>query len=204
MWLALFGAGSREQLIDALWDGSNERRHGEHFKVAVRHLRDALAAHPPVTFNPLPFDGHTYRLASEFHLDLDAGRARLALTSGQPDNLRFALDAYAGPFLPKVDSEWVTSLRAQYLQDAVTAALALGAALETAAPREALRAYERAVELDAFAQEGYAGLGRVHEGLGESVAAKQAYRRYARLLEEEMGLETSQEPLHPSGEPFHS
>nr|WP_281416398.1 BTAD domain-containing putative transcriptional regulator [Deinococcus aestuarii] len=194
VWLALNGEATRDRIVDALWGGSDERRHVEYFKVAVRHLRLALAAHPAVTFNPLPFEAGVYRLSERFTLDLDAGLARRALVSLAPQDLRRAVEAYSGAFLPAVEAEWAEPVRADVLEATVAAATTLGSQLERTAPGEAVAWYERAIELDPLHEDGHVRLVRLHTSLGHEVAARHASGRYRRMLREEWGREPEEDP----------
>ncbi|MVN86231.1 hypothetical protein GO986_05580 [Deinococcus sp. HMF7620] len=186
VWLALHGPGTRERIVDALWDGSAERRHGEHFRVAVRQLRCALAAHPAVTFNPLPFEAGLYRLAEEFEVCLDSRLARAALASGEPEALRRAAEAYAGPFLPQQDAEWIAELRGEVEAETLAAALTLGAQTQATDSALSLWAYTRAADLDPMNEQAQRGLLRGHLRLGDQGAADRAYARYARRLLDEL------------------
>ena len=193
IWLALHGPSNHEQVIDALWDGSNEDKHHEYFRVAVRRLRSTLAGPLPEsdTFNPLPFERGTYTLSDQLEVVLDTQQARFALENNAPDEASQALEAYRGEFLPGVDTQWVTELRTQCLENTVTLALTLGEQLEASQPREALRTYRRAVELEPLNELGHLGLIRTHLALGGLPAANQAYGTYNRMLHEEFGLEPS-------------
>jgi LuxR family maltose regulon positive regulatory protein len=195
IWLALNGPANHEQVIDALWDGSGEEKHHEYFRVAVRRLRAALRG-PKGTelpFNPLPFEHGVYALASDFRVKLDASLSQHALQTNHPDDLRAALEAYRGEFLPGVDTQWATETRTRCLENTVTVALTLGEQLESTDPREALNAYRRAVELEPLSELGHLGLIRTYLRLGGLAAANQAYTTYARMLSEEFGLEPSAE-----------
>jgi LuxR family maltose regulon positive regulatory protein len=195
IWLALNGPANHEQVIDALWDGSGEEKHHEYFRVAVRRLRAALRGPKgaELPFNPLPFEHGVYTLASDFRVKLDASLGQRALQTNHPDDLRAALEAYRGEFLPGVDTQWATETRTRCLENTVTVALTLGEQLENTDPREALNAYRRAVELEPLSELGHLGLIRTHLRLGGLAAANQAYTAYARMLSEEFGLEPSAE-----------
>jgi LuxR family maltose regulon positive regulatory protein len=195
IWLALNGPANHEQVIDALWDGSNEEKHHEYFRVAVRRLRAALRGPKgaELPFNPLPFEHGVYTLASDFRVKLDASLSQRALQTNHPDDLRAALEAYRGEFLPGVDTQWATETRTRCLENTVTVALTLGEQLESTDPREALNAYRRAVELEPLSELGHLGLIRTYLRLGGLAAANQAYTTYARMLSEEFGLEPSAE-----------
>ncbi len=191
IFVALHGASSREEIMNALWDGSDESRHHEYFRVAARRLRAALAEHPDVDFNPLPFENKHYFLAPQIQAKLDVNLAQNALESGKTEQLQAALGAYNGEFLPGVNTEWVAALRTRVLEQTVAAAATLGEQLEQTEPREALKIYRRAIELEPLSEVSHLGLIRVHLALGGVAAANQAYGAYARMLSEEFGLAPS-------------
>ncbi|MBZ9713835.1 BTAD domain-containing putative transcriptional regulator [Deinococcus multiflagellatus] len=189
VYLALHGPSTRDQLVDALWDGSAERRHVEYFKVAARQLRAALSRPAGVTFNPLPFEGGRYGLAPEFALAVDVSTLRRALDGGDPEALQAAFAPLQGPFLPEVDTEWAELRRAEYSGDALTAALTLGEWLRAREPRAALPLYRQATVLDPLATAAWQGLARTLLGLGERTAAQQTYAQYCRTLAQELAAE---------------
>jgi LuxR family transcriptional regulator, maltose regulon positive regulatory protein len=186
VWLSLHGQASRDRLVDALWDGSNERRHIEYFKVAVRHLRATLAGHPAVTFNPLPFEGGVYRLSERLTIDLDVTRLKQATKHDLAD-LQRVLDEYIGPFLPLVQAPWAEAERTEALENVLAAALALGEQLEASQPEAAAAAYERAISLEPLSEEAHVRLLRLHLTQRQQGAAGQTYRRYRRMLADEWG-----------------
>ncbi len=188
VFIALHGSSSLDQIINALWDGSLEPRHHEYFRVAARRLRAALGEHPAVDFNGFPFSDKVYKLATQLQPRLDITLAQQALESGDPHQLRRALEVYNGEFLPGVNTEWVSMVRTRCLEHTVAAAATLGEQLERTEPREALSVYRRAIDLEPLSEVSHLGLIRVHLALGGVAAANQAYVAYARMLSEEFGL----------------
>jgi LuxR family transcriptional regulator, maltose regulon positive regulatory protein len=137
-WLALHGPASRDKIIDALWDGSNEHRHIEYFKVAVRRLRAALEETAPLEFNPLPFEAGMYRLADRFEIDLDAQALTQAFELNHPEQQSQVLDRYSGDFLSGIDSEWVLETRRNLLDQALDLAHEIGKQFEASNPDAAI------------------------------------------------------------------
>ena len=192
VFVAIHGPSSREQIMDALWDGSLETRHHEYFRVAARRLRAALSEHPAIKFNAFPFEHKLYSLAPELQPKLDVNLAQHALESGDKQQLQAALEVYKGEFLPGVNTNWVSTIRTRLLEHTVAVAATLGEHLERTAPREALKVYRRAIELEPLSEVSHLGLIRVHLALGGVAAANQAYGAYARMLSEEFGLVPSE------------
>jgi LuxR family transcriptional regulator, maltose regulon positive regulatory protein len=183
-YLTVNGPSTREQLIDALWDGSNRRAHAEYFKVVVRRARAALSEHAEVTFNPLPLENDRYRLNEAFQVNLDVHELETALTSNEPDKLELALQTYKGPFLPNVESEWAEILRHRYAEDAIVSAMTLGQHHEQPRLLEALKAYQWAFDQDPLHPKTYEALIRVAQTLGDKATINRANRTYQRAAAE--------------------
>ena len=130
-------------------------------------------------------------------LGCDACAFRDALEAGDPQR---ALDLYAGDLLPglHIDSpdfeRWLASERASFREDALTAALELGArATGTGATAEAAHFYRRALEI---APESALAARHLVEALwqaGRRLAAIEAYERFAAFISSEYGVEPGSE-----------
>jgi LuxR family transcriptional regulator, maltose regulon positive regulatory protein len=198
-WLAINREGRRDQLIGALWNDSNERRCVEYFKVAVRHLRKALASHPEVGSQPLIYQDGVYRLSERLTVRVDALTIRSALANPTTELLRQAVASHIGPFLPTAESDWAQAVRLDTLEQTVTAALTLGARLELIDSAEAAAAYERAAELDPLHEASYLRLIEFHRGRNDDAAAQHAYIRYRRMLNDEWGETPGEDLTHQYG-----
>lgn len=185
VWLALYGPASREKIFDALWDGSNDPRHIEYGKLALRRLRTTLAEH--VSFNPLIYAERQYRLADELEIEVDARDILRAFEEGDDTARREALEHYGSTFLPGVTSEWVEALRTELHDAALTTAMGLGALCEHNDLPSALWAYRKAVEIEPLLLDGYRALVRLLQASGDQVGARLAYQTYLRVLTTEYG-----------------
>ena len=169
VWLSLHTSGSRDELVTALWDGSDEERHVEYFRVTVRRLRAALRTHLPDGLDPLPYADGRYRLSESLTVEVDVQ------DPVTPAALR--------PFLPGVDTEWVTTYRQLHAQQAAGTLLSQAAALPLT---QAAAAYAALVRLDPL-------LAGAHEGLITSLHAlgdpglQGALQQYERVLSDEYG-----------------
>jgi LuxR family transcriptional regulator, maltose regulon positive regulatory protein len=203
-WLAINGPASRDKIIDIIWDGSNEQRHIEYFKVAVRRLRAALEETAPLEFNPLPFEAGTYRLSERFELHFDVQTLLQALETNletpepdslepdrlEPDRLKSdrlepvwtSLENYSGEFLAGIDSEWVLETRRVLLDQALDLAHALGKHLETHDPNAAIRAYKQAIKLESSDVQSYLGLIQNYRNLKQASNAARTFKTYSRIL----------------------
>ena len=186
VWFALHGCARREAIMDALWDGSNERRHAEYFRFAVRRLRSSLSEHPAVVFNPVPFEAEYYQISDQFQITVDA----LSLTSeairydaNEAEQLLLRLD---GTFMPMVDSEWVQPWRTRL--ESATSSLALDTAnyLSGTDVRRAITIYQRTIERDPFNEDAQAGMIELYQKLGDHRKAQRILATYQKLLRDEM------------------
>jgi two-component SAPR family response regulator len=191
VWLGIHEHGTREQIITDLWDGSNEARHAEYFRVAVRRLRAALSAQVGDEFNPIPFDGERYRLSEHIELDLDYLRLRAASSQAEPTALLEALGLYGGRLLPQSESEWVTRRQEELLELGTEACLRCGRTVEANDPTQALEWYRQAERLDGLNEFAQLGQLRSLARLGEVEAARRAHARFAKRLEQDLGVKPS-------------
>jgi LuxR family transcriptional regulator, maltose regulon positive regulatory protein len=200
VWLAIHGPASRDQLIDALWDGSNEQRHIEYFKIAVRRLRASFAEHASVDFNPLTFEQGLYRISERLNVQLDATAVAVALRANDPLALEAAVLAHQGVFLPACESEWASEARVRFQEEALEAAMALALRLEADDPRRALELRRAAVRIDPLNEAAHVALLRSLMASGDQVSARVAYKAYARMLEAEFGGEPDEAMRRQFGE----
>lgn len=185
VWLALYGPAMREQIIDALWDGSRDLKHVEYGKLALRRLRTALAEYVP--FNPLVYAERQYQLADELEVKLDVQDMLDALNTGNLTARREALERYDGTFLPGVTSEWAEAIRVELHDMALATAMGLGTSYEHSDVPSALWAYRKAVEVEPLFLDSYHALVRLLQASGDQVGARLAYQTYLRVLTTEYG-----------------
>ncbi|PTA66963.1 AAA family ATPase [Deinococcus arcticus] len=186
-WLALHGPATREQLVDALVGGGTEQRHVEYVKVSVRRLRAVLSEAPGVDFNPLEFRAGQYLLSEAFEVAVDALTVRAARHSHDPAALTRALDAYAGPLLPRLDSAWADEARLELEEDLIACALRLAELVRGTDPALATRAYRRVLDLDPLQEEAAQALVELAEDSGRAGEARYLERVCQRRLEEGLG-----------------
>jgi LuxR family transcriptional regulator, maltose regulon positive regulatory protein len=190
-WLVLEGVSTRERLVDALWDGSDESRHVEYFKVTARRLRASLAEHPSVSFNPLVFERDRYMLSSHFSVHCDVKTIQSALEVHDSESLSQALALYQGSFLEGCDTEWVETIRQNTLENVINTALILGRIHSPSAV--AHTAYRKALAIDPLCADAHRELIRSLNAAGERGAAQIALQTYSRMLENEFNEQPERE-----------
>jgi LuxR family transcriptional regulator, maltose regulon positive regulatory protein len=194
VWLAMNGPGSREQIMDALWEGSSEQRHIEYFKISVRRMRAALSEHPTVIdFNPLPFENGKYQLNERFTVKLDATAAAQALESRDVQIMQQALELQAGEFMPTSELEWASDQRLRRTEEALELAMTLGQQLEETSITDAQKAYQKAIVLDPLYEPAHLALIQACQRATDLPGARRAYSTYSRMMNEEFGTEPNKE-----------
>lgn len=185
VWLCLHRCGSRDAIMDALWDGAARPGLVSYFKQIVHALRAVLAPVVPPGSHAITYQEQGYALHECFDVRVDAApflefsKSARSLTGDERA-------AYTAPFLMDVDSEWVRVLREQLHRAALSAYLS--AADESLDPRAAVTSLERAVELDPLCEESWMKLVNAWEQLGDSWTAARTRMRCSATFENEFGI----------------
>ena len=111
------------------------------------------------------------------------------------------LRLYRGHFLGDEDAPWTLAVRDRLRSKFVRAVCLLGDRCEAAGDwDEAVRIYQRGIELENLAEELYRRLIVAHRALGQHASALQAYRRCRQMLSVMLGVQPSAslEALHRS------
>jgi LuxR family transcriptional regulator, maltose regulon positive regulatory protein len=187
VWLALHGASRRETMIDALWDGANDPRYGDYFKVAMKRLRSALAEYCPAEFNPIKLEGNQYQINSAFEVHFDLTDFQAATSSSDLEVMELGLRQYQGSFMPGLDTTWIETERNHALEEALNLALKIGKTHPD--PQRTALAFEAAIRFDPLCEEAYVKLIDTLKRTEQPEAATRAFRMYSRMMREELGLE---------------
>lgn len=181
----------RERLIDALWPDAPPDAGPHRLQVAASNIRQCLATAGLG-------DRTVRRHADAYRLELPGGwldlaefedrsqRGQQALADGDPGSAvahwSAALGLYAGELLPEVGpAEWVLAERDRLRLAAAGAAL--GIAGQTRG-NEAVRAAQRAVELDPLRDSSWLLLAELQDSAGDPTAAAATRREHARVYAE--------------------
>lgn len=136
----------------------------------------------PVSVAPLPQAAYAHYLAGKLALyrdDVDAATRELsAASAAAPDQPIIAVElARALVKAKREDAARDVMLRARTAwPDHAQVWLASGEVLEATQPKEALRAYRRAIELEPTDERGYVGLARTQEAAGDHAGAERTLR----------------------------
>lgn len=184
----------RERLIDALWPDAPPTAGPHRLQVATSNIRQCLAAaglgdqtvrrHADAYRLELP--GAWFDLA-EFEHRSQCGQR--AVADGDPgsavEHWSAALELYTGELLPEVGpAEWVLAERERLRIAATEAALGIAGLTRASSPAEAVRAAQRAVELDPLRDTSWLLLAELQDSAGDPTAAAATRREHDRIYAE--------------------
>jgi LuxR family transcriptional regulator, maltose regulon positive regulatory protein len=187
VWLALHGSARREVIVDALWDGSNERRHAEYFRFGIRRLRSSLSEHPAVEFNPIPYEADRYQISQHFEVIIDAHQLHQRFTPEDATHLEQTLLGCQGEFMPQLEAEWSEVWRTRCRDGASSLTISLAEHLCNDAPQRALTLYEHLMARDPLNEEVHASAIRLCDALGDVRNARRILQVYESRLRTELG-----------------
>jgi len=185
-----------EALIEALLPEDDFDRSLTAIRHAMHHVRRFFAPHNPIRTLP---GAYCLTLEPEMHCDVVEFRqllARAAPVRGPAalDLLEAAVRRYRGPLLDGIDSNWVLAPRADLERRFLAAAhTLLDAYTAEARHQEAIAIAQYVLAIDPFQEDFHLALLRHQIALGHLAAARQHYRRYSRLMREELGQEPAAE-----------
>lgn len=181
--------------VDALFPDTTADKGQDHFRTVVANLRTTLrsAATLPDGAAIVERMGSRYRLDAR-HIGVDVWRfedALAAAVNGDESAASAAPDCYAGDFADGEDYTWAEPIRERFRRKAIDHLSALADRRRaTGDLDEALRAAERATELDPYAEELYRSVISLQHVLGRGDAARRTYQLLERRLRE-IGLQPS-------------
>ncbi|MDX6235191.1 MAG: hypothetical protein QOG10_6 [Kribbellaceae bacterium] len=174
----------RERLIDTLWPDAPTAAGTHRLQVAASTVRQCLAA-LGLGDQAVQRHGDAYRLVLPsvwFDLAEFENRLQRAHRSASLSDWSSVLDLYVGELLPEVGpAEWVVAERERLRLAAAGAAVQVAGLGRDA---EALRAAQRAVELDPLRDSSWLLLAGLQEDQGDPTAAAATRREHARVCAE--------------------
>lgn len=191
----------RSQIAFQFWPDSSESQAHTNLRKLVYTLRSSL----PDSERYLRIDNDSLQLRPEAPLIVDVGdfenalalasAARKADDSGaEQEALENAIRLYRGSLLPGCYEDWIMPDRERLRQACTRALQRLVELLENRCSySDAIRYAGLLLEFDSLQEESYRLLMRLHALNGDRLAALQAYRRCAALLQQELAVEPSRE-----------
>jgi LuxR family maltose regulon positive regulatory protein len=197
LYLLFNGPDSREQISLFFWPDSPSSQVRSNFHTTLYRARQALGE------RVIMFQDGLYLIDPDLDLWCDArelenlaGQARLMPPrDARTEELwRKAVALYHGDFLPSMDADWVAYRRESLLETYLEALNGLGnCARVRHDSREALRAYQRVLEIDPYREDTHRAIMMCYAELGEKQQILAQFRRLQTLLRDELGLGPSVE-----------
>ncbi|NDJ77873.1 MAG: tetratricopeptide repeat protein [Chloroflexi bacterium] len=198
-YLLFQGPESREQVCLEFWPDSSPQRVRSNFHTMLYRARQALGE------NVIIFDNGLYALEPDLDLWCDAhelerlvGEARLlpARDARTEALWRRAAGLYKGDFLPAWDADWAVNYREHlhemYLETLIGLGQCAGARHDR---REAIAAYRRALDVNPYREDVHRAIMLCFAELGEKTQVLAQLQKLQTLLDEELGLEPSDETV---------
>jgi LuxR family transcriptional regulator, maltose regulon positive regulatory protein len=184
VWLALHGAASRDELVQALFGDAKDEKAVHYFKLTVRKLRAALMQHASVHFDPIPYAQGSYSLHADLRTDLDALALLEFAIDGSSDaaSLLEVFESYRGDFLPKFKADWINDQREALREKAALVALEYAARLELTDPDKAISVYNTAMKWNRLEERAYVRLSALLESRADVVGAKKVLKSWQSVL----------------------
>ena len=191
------GPFSRERISLAFWPDSPTSQVRSNFHTTLYRARQALGERVII------FQDGLYRINPELDLWCDAHemenlarQARLMppRDARTEDLWRRAVSLYHGEFLASMDVDWVIYRRESLLETFIEALNGLGNCARVRHDvREALRAYQRVLEIDPYREDTHRSIMLCYSEQGEKQQILAHFRRLQTLLQDDLGLGPSSE-----------
>lgn len=185
VFLAIHGEASREQIIDAVWDGFYTPQIAAHFRVLIRRLRHELRSWG-LNVDPIPYERGLYRLSPQVSFWLDV--VDLETLNRLPEFDRSWLKAWQGDWMPNASSGWFEYKRAEVYQRLYQACVFWGVQLEHMDVDSAVAMLRKAVQLDALDERAYVALIQLLMRSGRLQEARNIYKDMQTTWLRELGM----------------
>lgn len=180
------GVATRDELLDALFDGRADRSTRTYLRQAAHMLREVLPGAAGVNS-----DGHEVRISEDIRIATQSQRFEQELASAArfqgSERIAATLKALAipaqGDYLPGLSSAWVDARREHLAAISVNAQFeAAELAFSSGRYREAEQLVSRVVAADAFREGAWRLAMRIAGALGDDDEVMRTYRRCKRAL----------------------
>jgi LuxR family transcriptional regulator, maltose regulon positive regulatory protein len=184
LWLAIQGASSRSEIIQALWGEPETPKNREYFKTAIRKLRTSLLENTIIRVDPVPFSNGMYQLHESImvHWDHQTLQERFEKNTYTEDDVLLA-QQYSKAFLQNFKPDWVQEFKQSTLEHLHQVIVHAAQDIRQSAAEKALRLYECAIELEPLAEEAYVELAKLFRSLKRHDEANRTKQRFAQALQ---------------------
>lgn len=187
LWLALYGSGFREQIIDAIWGERNHQNAIEYFKISVRRLRHAFTDALGSAVNPILYDGGRYQIAASLQVEVDCLELKRAVTRAECKRVAGLLPAGRVEFLPGMHSDWLGFERSSFRETVYAALMLLAQDHVLEAGFDWATFLTRAIQFEPLNEEAYIALIEQWATRGQVAQAGNVYQMYRKAIMEEVG-----------------
>jgi ATP/maltotriose-dependent transcriptional regulator MalT/DNA-binding SARP family transcriptional activator len=196
---------SKDTIIDTFWGETDFDVVEKNFHPTISHIRKALNSNQPLKQNFLLYRDGDYQLNSEFSCQIDIEEFDRLVNEGE--NARRArkfeecvqayegaLTLYRGEFMQGSYEPWVDDQRTYYREQYLRLLEALaGVAQNSEDWPKAMDLAQRIIREDQFREDIHCMVMRAHAAMGNRGAAREHFEGLKRLLQNELGVEPSQE-----------
>jgi DNA-binding SARP family transcriptional activator len=196
---------SKDTIIDTFWGETDFDVVEKNFHPTISHIRKALNNNQTLKQNFLLYRDGDYQLNSEFSYRIDIEEFDRLLAEGEnarrarkfDDCVRAyesALALYRGDFMQGSYEPWVEDQRSYYREQYLRMLEALAGVAETSEDwPKAMQLAQRIIREDQFREDIHCLVMKAHASMGNRGAAREHFEGLKRLLQNELGVEPSQE-----------
>ncbi|WP_019912813.1 response regulator [Paenibacillus sp. HW567] len=186
---------SKDSLIELLWPNTNLKKASTHLYTTVYQVRQCLkqAEIELQISNVSGGEGYTLETGNLLIDSSEWEKSILAQNAINPMNYedhQRLFDFYSGDYLSDYDYLWAESerqrLRTIWLHHAMGIAEFY---VDSGKIAEAVTVYQRIVQLQPYFEQGYLGLMKVYDSIGERSAVEDQYHILTELLNQELSIE---------------
>lgn len=194
--LAHADGATKEEIAEIFWPEVNIETSKLRFKNTIYRVRKAVGA------DCISYIDECYRFnrSIDYEYDVEEFNREISLASQCEDpadqilHYKAAVNLYHGPYLPKLDFEWVLTVRAQLHQTFIDAVMKLANLyLQAEQFKAAIQTATRALEEDPCLESAYRLIMLAYSALGSRAEVARHYDRCKQTLKVELNVEPSQQ-----------
>ena len=193
--LAHPGGATKEEIGEVFWPESTPEELRLRFKNTVYRLRRAVG-NDTVTFED---DIYSFNHSIDYDYDVELFQRELSQAQSSNDiesqikHYKTALNAYQGPFLAKIDQNWVFSQREQFQRQFIAGALKLANLfMQQGHYNSAIQYSKRVLDQDGCNEAAYRLMMLTYAAMEDRAAIKRTYDTCKQRLITELALEPSE------------
>jgi len=185
---------TKEEIGEAFWSESDQEDIRVRFKNAIYRLRHALGTESVTLIE----EGYRFNRTLDYDYDVENFLQEISLAqdsnerSTKMTHLLNAMAIYKGPYLPKMDYDWVLIQRENLHQKYVTTALNLIHLLtESEQHQQVITFAQRVIEIDPSSESAHRSAMVAFAALGDRAGVVRQYEKCKKLLLDDLGVAPS-------------